>query len=86
MFEILPAIDIKDGKCVRLFQGKKNTAKVYFDNPLDVAKMYKDYGLEKIHVVDLDGAFEGKPKNYKILENFFEWISCLKKEKLNKKI
>ncbi len=68
MFEILPAIDIKEGKCVRLFQGKKNTAKVYFNNPLDVAKMYKDYGLQKIHVVDLDGAFEGKPKNYKILE------------------
>ncbi|HIP93263.1 MAG TPA: 1-(5-phosphoribosyl)-5-[(5-phosphoribosylamino)methylideneamino]imidazole-4-carboxamide isomerase [Desulfurobacteriaceae bacterium] len=68
MFEILPAIDIKDGKCVRLFQGKKDTAKIYFDDPLDVAKMYKDYGLKKIHVVDLDGAFEGKPKNYKILE------------------
>ena len=68
MFEILPAIDIKDGKCVRLYQGKKELSKVYYENPVDVAKMFKDKGFNFLHVVDLDGAFEGKPKNYKILE------------------
>ncbi len=69
---VIPAIDIKDGKCVRLFKGIKETAKVYYNNPVDVALMFKDEGAERIHVVDLDGAFEGSLKNLKIIEKLVE--------------
>lgn len=65
---VIPAIDIKDGKCVRLFKGLKDTAKVYYHNPVDVALMFKDEGAERLHVVDLDGAFEGALKNLKVIE------------------
>ncbi len=58
---IYPAIDIKDGKCVRLRQGLASDKTVYFENPLDAAKMFKDAGAKWIHVVDLDGAFQGMP-------------------------
>ncbi len=65
---VIPAIDIKDGKCVRLFRGLRNTAKVYYNDPVDVALMFKDQGAERLHIVDLDGAFEGNLRNLKVIE------------------
>lgn len=66
---IIPAIDIIEGKCVRLTQGKYDQKKVYNENPLEVAKQYEDYGISYLHLVDLDGAKSGKITNYKILES-----------------
>lgn len=66
--EIIPAIDIIEGKCVRLTQGDYSQKKVYNTNPLEVAKMFEDWGLSRLHLVDLDGARQGKIVNYMILE------------------
>ncbi len=60
---IIPAIDIKDGRCVRLQQGQLGTESVYSDDPVAVARRWESEGAELIHVVDLDGAFSGAPKN-----------------------
>jgi phosphoribosylformimino-5-aminoimidazole carboxamide ribotide isomerase len=66
---IIPAIDIKDGKCVRLAQGDFDRITVYADNPLDMALLWKQKGAELIHIVDLDGSVAGLPRNAgKILE------------------
>ncbi len=65
---IIPAIDIIDGKCVRLTKGDYNTKKVYNENPLEVAKMFEDSGIEYLHLVDLDGAKAKHIVNYKVLE------------------
>jgi len=68
MIELIPAIDIIDGKCVRLSQGDYSTKKVYNEDPLEVARMFEDHGIARLHVVDLDGAREGRIINYRILE------------------
>lgn len=65
---IIPAIDIIEGKCVRLTKGDYNTKKVYNENPLEVAKQFEDSGIEYLHLVDLDGAKAQHIVNYKILE------------------
>lgn len=65
---IIPAIDIIDGKCVRLTQGDYAQKKVYHENPLDVARTFEDAGLEYLHLVDLDGAKSGKVVNWKVVE------------------
>jgi len=65
---IIPAIDIIEGKCVRLSKGDYNTKKVYNENPLEVAKKFEDHGIEYLHLVDLDGAKSQQIINYKILE------------------
>lgn len=65
---IIPAIDIIDGKCVRLSQGDYNTKKIYNENPLEVAKEFEDYGIQYLHLVDLDGAKSSQIINYKTLE------------------
>ncbi|MBU2951124.1 1-(5-phosphoribosyl)-5-[(5-phosphoribosylamino)methylideneamino]imidazole-4-carboxamide isomerase [Tamlana agarivorans] len=65
---IIPAIDIIDGKCVRLTKGDYNTKKVYNENPLEVAKMFEASGIENLHLVDLDGAKAKHIVNYKVLE------------------
>jgi len=65
---IIPAIDIIDGKCVRLTKGDYNTKKIYNENPLEVAKEFEDNGIQYLHVVDLDGAKSKHIVNYKILE------------------
>lgn len=65
---IIPAIDIIDGKCVRLTQGDYAQKKVYNENPVDVAKMFEDAGLSHLHLVDLDGAKSGKVVNWKVVE------------------
>ena len=69
MIQIIPAIDIIDGKCVRLTQGDYNQKKEYHSNPVEVAKMFEDAGIERLHLVDLDGAKQKKIVNYKVLEN-----------------
>jgi phosphoribosylformimino-5-aminoimidazole carboxamide ribotide isomerase len=65
---IIPAIDIIDGKCVRLTQGDYAQKKIYNENPVDVAKSFEDAGLQYLHVVDLDGAKAGKVINWKVVE------------------
>jgi phosphoribosylformimino-5-aminoimidazole carboxamide ribotide isomerase len=65
---IIPAIDIIDGKCVRLTQGDYNQKKEYSEHPLEVAKRFEDAGLKRLHLVDLDGAREKKVRNWKVLE------------------
>ena len=68
MIELIPAIDIIDGKCVRLSQGDYNTKKVYNENPLEVAKEFEANGVRRLHVVDLDGAKSSHVVNYKVLD------------------
>ena len=65
---IIPAIDIIEGKCVRLTQGDYAQKKIYNENPLEIAKQFEDAGLKRLHLVDLDGAKAGRIINYKVLE------------------
>lgn len=67
--EIIPAIDIIDGKCVRLTHGDYTQKTVYNEQPLEVAKQFEDAGLQRLHLVDLDGAKAGGVKNWKVLES-----------------
>ena len=67
--KIIPAIDIIDGKCVRLSKGDYDTKKIYNENPIEVAKDFEANGIKYLHLVDLDGAKSGSIKNAKILEN-----------------
>lgn len=87
MVEIIPAIDIIEGRCVRLSQGDYAQRKVYDASPVDMAKRYADCGVKRIHVVDLDGAKSSSPKNLKLLERMavgasveIEWGGGLKSE------
>ena len=64
---VIPAIDIKNGNCVRLLQGDPDKETVYFNDPVSVAKSFEEQGAELIHVVDLDGAFNGYPVNKDIV-------------------
>lgn len=68
MIELIPAIDIIDGKCVRLSQGDYNTRKVYNENPVEVAKEFEANGIRRLHVVDLDGAKSSHVVNYRVLD------------------
>jgi len=65
---LIPAIDLIEGKCVRLSRGDYNTRKIYNEDPLEVARMFESGGLEYLHLVDLDGAAAGRVVNYRILE------------------
>ena len=69
---IIPAIDIKNGKCVRLSQGQMDQETIYSENPLDIANKWVEEGAERIHIVDLDGAIEGKPVNVDIIHSIVE--------------
>jgi phosphoribosylformimino-5-aminoimidazole carboxamide ribotide isomerase len=66
--QIIPAIDIIDGKCVRLTQGDYSQKTIYNEHPLEVAKEFEDAGLQRLHLVDLDGAKAGAVRNWKVLE------------------
>ncbi|WP_097045621.1 HisA/HisF-related TIM barrel protein [Flagellimonas pacifica] len=66
---IIPAIDIIEGKCVRLSKGDYDTKKVYNENPLEVAKQFEDHGIQYLHLVDLDGAKSKHIVNHKVLES-----------------
>ncbi|MBR5863015.1 MAG: 1-(5-phosphoribosyl)-5-[Alistipes sp.] len=85
--EIIPAIDIIEGRCVRLLQGDYAKTKVYDASPVDMAKRYADCGVHRIHIVDLDGAKVSAPKNLKTLEKIavgagveIEWGGGIKSE------
>jgi phosphoribosylformimino-5-aminoimidazole carboxamide ribotide isomerase len=65
---VIPAIDLIDGKCVRLSQGDYNQKKIYNEHPLEVALQFEDAGIKRLHLVDLDGAKAGKVINWKVLE------------------
>lgn len=85
--QIIPAIDIIDGRCVRLSQGDYDRRRVYDASPEDMAKRYADCGVRRIHVVDLDGAKSSSPKNLKTLERMavvasveIEWGGGVKSE------
>jgi len=77
MIEIIPAIDIMDGKCVRLSQGDYNQKKVYNEDPLEVAKQFEGHGLHRLHLVDLDGAKASKVVNYRTLERIASRTSLI---------
>lgn len=72
---ILPAIDLKDRKCVRLHQGKEDEVTYYFDNPVEVAMDLEKKGANYLHLIDLDGAFSNKNRNYDIIEEIVKNIS-----------
>ena len=87
MINIIPAIDLIDGKCVRLTKGDYNQKKEYSASPLDMALRYQDIGIQRLHLVDLDGAKSSSPKNLHVLEEIatrtsldIEWGGGIKSE------
>ena len=73
---IIPAIDLKDGKCVRLYKGEEGTETVFSEHPGEIARRWEGCGAEWIHVVDLDGAFTGEPGNTQVIEDITAKVSC----------
>ena len=71
---LIPAIDLKDGQCVRLKQGLMDQATVFSDNPVEVAVHWRDQGARRLHLVDLDGAFAGKPKNLAVIRDILQAV------------
>ncbi len=65
--EVIPALDLLGGRCVRLYQGDFNQVTVYDENPVDLARRYRDAGMHRLHVVDLDGARSGEPGNLDLI-------------------
>jgi phosphoribosylformimino-5-aminoimidazole carboxamide ribotide isomerase len=74
MFEVIPAIDILNGKCVRLKQGRYDAETVYSKDPLEIARKWESQGAKRLHVVDLDGARTGIPKNLEIIKDITKEI------------
>lgn len=72
--DIIPAVDVKDGKCVRLYQGDYDKETIFSTDPVSVAVGWQEMGAERIHVVDLDGASSGRQLNFQVIEKM---ISCL---------
>lgn len=72
---IIPAIDLKNGNCVRLLKGEEGTETVFSNSPSDTAKKWEQCGAEWIHVVDLDGAFRGNPRNFEAVEEIVRSVS-----------
>lgn len=77
MITIIPAIDLIDAKCVRLSQGDYNQKTIYNENPLEVAKVFEDSGIKRLHLVDLDGAKAKHIVNYKVLETISSKTSLI---------
>ncbi len=71
-FEIVPAVDIKGGRCVRLLQGRADAETVFSEDPVAVARRWEAAGAQRLHVVDLDGAFEGRPAQTRIVRALIE--------------
>ena len=69
---VIPAIDLKDGQCVRLRQGKMNESTVFSDSPVDMAGHWVEQGAQRLHVVDLNGAFTGNLVNSEIVASIVE--------------
>ena len=72
---IIPAIDLKNGKCVRLFQGRPNAETVFSNDPVEVAQRWESQGASRLHIVDLDGAFSGSPANLPIVKEILTHIN-----------
>lgn len=72
---VFPAVDIREGRCVRLVEGRPDMETVYSDDPAAMARMWEEKGARWLHVVDLDGAFSGSPKNLDVIEKIREAIS-----------
>ena len=72
---IIPAIDLKNGNCVRLLRGEEGTEIVFSNSPSDTAKKWERCGAEWIHVVDIDGAFRGNPRNFEAVEEIVHSVS-----------
>ena len=75
MFEVIPAVDILDGKCVRLKQGRFDNKTVYYDDPLEAAKLWESKGAKRLHVVDLNGARTGTPENAEIIKEILKTLT-----------
>ncbi|HVN67818.1 MAG TPA: 1-(5-phosphoribosyl)-5-[(5-phosphoribosylamino)methylideneamino]imidazole-4-carboxamide isomerase [Candidatus Sulfotelmatobacter sp.] len=75
MFEVIPAIDILGGKCVRLKQGRYDAETVYADSPVEMAKKWESLGAPRLHVVDLDGARSGTPENIGIIKTIIKEVN-----------
>lgn len=73
---VIPAIDLKGGKCVRLLKGEEGTETVFSENPLQTARKWEGCGARLIHVVDLDGAFSGEPRNFEIIRDIVNTVSA----------
>ncbi|MGH7909476.1 MAG: 1-(5-phosphoribosyl)-5-[(5-phosphoribosylamino)methylideneamino]imidazole-4-carboxamide isomerase [Thermodesulfobacteriota bacterium] len=73
---IIPAIDLKGGKCVRLLKGEEGTETVFSEDPLETARKWENLGAKLIHVVDLDGAFSGEPRNFEIIRDIANTLSA----------
>ncbi|HBE50256.1 MAG TPA: 1-(5-phosphoribosyl)-5-((5-phosphoribosylamino)methylideneamino)imidazole-4-carboxamide isomerase [Cyanobacteria bacterium UBA11369] len=73
--EVIPAIDLLEGKCVRLYQGDYSQSQVFDENPVAVAQQWVDQGATRLHVVDLDGAKAGKPENLQAIEAIVQAVS-----------
>ncbi len=73
--QIIPAIDIKNGKCVRLVQGNFAEEKIYSDDPVAIAKQWEQQGAQMLHVVDLDGAKNGTASNFEVIQNIVQSIT-----------
>ncbi len=92
MIEIIPAIDLIDGRCVRLSQGDYGRRRVYDASPAEMARAYADCGIRRIHVVDLDGAKSSRPHNLSVLEELaalpveIEWGGGIKSEEALQRI
>lgn len=71
---IIPAVDIKGGRCVRLLEGRAEAETVFSEFPLEMARKWADQGAERLHVIDLDGAFEKGPRNYAIIKDIIQTI------------
>ena len=74
--EIIPAIDIKDGKCVRLYQGDYSQQTIFDTDPVSVALKWRSAGARWLHIIDLDGAATGKPKNISVIKQIIKQADC----------
>jgi len=75
MFELIPAIDLKSGRCVRLVQGRMDQETRYFEDPLEAANLWVAQGAPRLHLVDLDGALSGSPRNLAAVQRIVENVS-----------
>lgn len=73
---VIPAIDLKDGQCVRLRQGEIDDATVFSDEPINIACLWREQGARRLHLVDLNGAFAGEPKNLGMIRDILEEVSA----------
>ncbi len=74
--QIIPAIDLKDGNCVRLLKGEEGSETIFSQNPVEQAKKWESCGATTLHLVDLDGAFTGSPKNQGVIKDIVRSIDC----------